>query len=57
MFIKSFRTKPLGINGDLQSHIVSPDNDPQVRFELDEKGCGGDGRNESTKSLVNAAEN
>ena len=52
MFSESFPTKTLGINGDLQSHIVSPNNDSQVRFELDGKGYGGSGRKESTKSLV-----
>ena len=52
MFSVSFPTKPLGINRDLQSHIVSPNNDSQVRFELDGTGYGGSGRKESTKSLV-----
>ena len=46
MFIKSFPTKPLGISGDLQSHVAIPNDDPQVQFELDGKRCGGSSHKE-----------
>ena len=46
MFIKSFPTNPLGISGNLQSHVAIPNDDPQVQFELYRKGCGGSGHKE-----------